>query len=470
MPPAAKAAASTTPTPKKFTWDQIKDHRSKDDCWIVVQGKVYDVTSWTGRHPGGDVILTGGGRESTALFYSYHPRKVLPMIEKYYIGDVANYDTYYTYDSPFYATVKNRVDEYMSQNNMTRDTFVMYFKTFLVLSCWAMSYYLGMLKGYSLAVVFLGLCHAQIGINIMHDGNHGAYSSNTFLSWFAGFMMDLMGASSIVWLHQHNIGHHPNCNNSDDTHKESERLNPLAFDPDTNSGYPFLRLHPRHPVKPWHRFQQFYFWILILVVLFKWFINDVRSVLSRRYSLVKYYGITEWEVTRLFLTKAFFCLYMIVIPFMVLPSVTKALVQFTIFMCVTGYAFVLLFSVNHLTEETSHPSFNTEERDWAKLQVLTSSNFANNSTFWTWFSGGLNFQIEHHLFPGVNHTHLPKISPIVRQACKEFNVHYTEYPTFWSAVASHYTYLRLLGSGEDLAGDKTKTKTTGKNTKKAKQG
>ena len=117
-------------------------------------------------------------------------------------------------------------------------------------------------------------------------------------------------------------------------------------------------------------------------------------------------------------------------------------------MIVCGHAFVLMFSVNHLTEDIVFPDkqLSVESRDWAALQVMTSSNFANDSAFWTFLSGGLNFQIEHHLFPGVNHMHLRSISPIVQQTCKEFGVPYHSFPTFATAVYSYYTHLKNLGN------------------------
>jgi fatty acid desaturase len=127
---------------------------------------------------------------------------------------------------------------------------------------------------------------------------------------------------------------------------------------------------------------------------------------------------------------------------------STGVLHYVVFMIVCGYAFVLMFSVNHLTEETAFPDegLPVESRDWAALQVMTSSNFANDSAFWTFLSGGLNFQIEHHLFPGVNHMHLRNISPIVKQACKEFGVPYYSFPTFAAAVYSYYAHLKNLGN------------------------
>jgi len=107
---------------------------------------------------------------------------------------------------------------------------------------------------------------------------------------------------------------------------------------------------------------------------------------------------------------------------------------------------VLMFSVNHLTEPADFPDELTNERDWAKLQVLTSTNFGINSSLWTLLSGGLNYQIEHHLFPGVCHMYLPLIHPIVKKTCEEFKIPYSAFPSYFDALYSHYAHLRELGN------------------------
>lgn len=233
----------------KYTWDEIQEHNRLEDCWIVVQGKVYDVTAWVPRHPGGKTLVSGAGRESTAFMYSYHPRYVMEMLQQYYIGDVDGYDNYYKWESKFYSTMKARVEKYVKDNNLTRDSMFMYFKTFCIVLLWATSYYFGMIKGSIISTILLGIAHSQLGINIMHDGNHGAYSSSPWLCSVAAFVMDLMGSSSIVWLHQHNVGHHPNSNNSDSTKNPATKLDPHAFDPDASAGFPFVRLNPSQPHK-----------------------------------------------------------------------------------------------------------------------------------------------------------------------------------------------------------------------------
>lgn len=443
----AENTTHTTKSKKIYSWEQIRLHNSLQDCWVVVEGKVHDVTEWVSKHPGGNLIALGAGREATALVYSYHPSSVFEILKKYYIGEVEEYENYYTYDSKFYRTLKARVQAYITKQHLTRDSFAMFLKTFILLLAWGVFYCLAMVRGSFFAAVVFGFFHAELGINVMHDGNHGAYSANKYVCKAASFVMDLMGSSHVVWRHQHNVGHHPNANNTDATKNPAAKMDPLAFDPDASAGNPFVRLNPGQPLRWAHKYQHIYMWFMITFINFKWFVNDIRAVLNRRYMEIEFGNTQPGEMLSLVLTKTLFLGYALLVPSLLHTPLTGALLFIT-FMISTGYVFVLMFGVNHLTEESIFPDGNlpVDKRDWAVLQVMTASNFAIDSPFWTSISGGLNYQIEHHLFPGMNHTHLPKISPIVRQTCKEFGVPYQAFPSFWSAIYSYYTHLKKLGN------------------------
>jgi linoleoyl-CoA desaturase len=371
----------------------------------------------------------------------------MELLDQYHIGEVEQYDNFYNWDSKFYTTMKARVEKHLKDHNLTRDSWFMYFQTAIILVLWATTFYFGMIKGYIISTICLGFIHSQLGINIMHDGNHGAFSTSPLLCSIAAFVMDLMGSSSIVWLHQHNVGHHPNCNNTDETREPSSKLDPLAYDPDANAGFPYVRLNPSQPHRSYMRYQHIYIWLLICFMNFKWFVNDIKSMKRKRYSLIDFHRITDNDMLKLYSTKLLFLTYTLLVP-VYMHGLSQGFLHCVTFMVVCGYAFVLMFSVNHLTEDTTFPDggMPVESRDWAALQVMTSSNFANDSTFWTCVSGGLNFQIEHHLFPGINHVHLRSISPIVKQTCQEFGVPYQSFPTFGSAVYSYYAHLKNLGN------------------------
>lgn len=437
-PSNSSSSSISTKEFRKYSWDEVSTHNSENDCWSVIKGKVYDVTNWIPKHPGGNLIMNGAGRDATALFISYHPLQTEAVLQKYLIGEVEDYKPYYKWESDFYTTLKKRVDEVKKQHNLNVTSKMMLLKTILLMCVWSIAYYVTISTGSYFATIILGIIHGNIGIQIGHDGNHGAYSKNPFICNLAAKAMDLMGASSITWEMQHNVGHHPNSNRKGDYYNED-------YDPDSKSGYPFVRVTPNHEWKFIHKFQHIYIWVLLSVVGMKWLYGDLRSLYYRKYQVFDFWNISNGFVAYAIIMKSFFLFYVFIIP-SYYYGIINGLVMFFLFTSSQSYVFILMFSVNHLTEDTIFPNDNFNERDWAKLQVMTSCNFALKSTFWHWVSGGLNFQIEHHLFPSICHMYLPYIAPVVQQTCKEFNVPYNQYPDYWSAFLSYFNHLKNLGN------------------------
>lgn len=424
--------------PKKYSWSEISKHKQYNDCWTVINGKVYDVTSWVPNHPGGMLILNGAGRDSTPLFLSYHPLKTKQILPKYEIGEVDNYQSYYKYDSEFYTLLKRRVEEHLQSKHIGGDSLLMFMKTALVIIGWAVSYYFSMIQGWIVAALFLGFFHSHIGISIGHDATHGAYSKKSSISEFFAKAFDVMAASTVVWQHQHNIGHHPHSNIDEDE----------QYDPDSRSGAPMVRLSPNQPWRPYHRYQHYYIWPLIAGMSLKWYLNDIRALVRRKYMTIEFFEVLSSDIVSVAFWKSFFLLYGVLVPFMFHPW-WRASAIITILVMVVSYYTVLMFAVNHLTDVSEFPNKSWQTRDWAKLQVLTSTNFANDSTLWTWLSGGLNFQIEHHLFPSLCHVHLAEIAPIVKKTCEEYKVQYVTFPSYFAAFYGHYKHLKQLGEGPE---------------------
>jgi linoleoyl-CoA desaturase len=124
-------------------------------------------------------------------------------------------------------------------------------------------------------------------------------------------------------------------------------------------------------------------------------------------------------------------------------------IGFVIFTCVAGFVLSLVFQLAHTVEHTSFPLTNAAtgklDDEWAVHQIKTTANFATRNPVVSWLVGGLNFQIEHHLFPKISHIHYPAISKIIKQACQEHGLVYIEYRHVHNAVASHVAFLRQMG-------------------------
>jgi len=433
----------------KYSWEEIHKHTGRDDCWMVIHGKVYDVSSWVERHPGGDLIMQGAGREATPFFVPYHPTKVTALLKKYEIGEVDNYKPYYSWNSEFYSVLKRRVEEFGLTTNIKSDPISMYIKSLFVLVMWTTFYYYGMIQGSFLCALLFGFFHANIGVQIAHDGGHGAYSKSKHVNFIAGALTDLMGGSWLIWAMQHNIGHHPHTNRQGDYQDED-------FDPDARSGFPLIRLSPQFPYKPRYQYQHIYIWFLFAFVGIKWMYGDLKYFIKGNYQTIHFWGFSEWNFRMQVLTKSFFFFYTFFIPVYLHGLIWGTLLTCALFTA-SSYLFSLQFAVNHLTDVVDFPSSGPEqkERDWAKLQVETSTNYSIDSMFAWQMSGGLNYQIEHHLFPYICHMNLPKISPIVRQTCKEYGVRYYSFDSYFSAVRSYYDHLKRLG--QPLESDKIKS-------------
>jgi len=418
----------------RFSWEEVHEHNKRDDCWMVIKGKVYDVTSWVEKHPGGDLIMTGAGRDATPFFISYHPTKVFPILSKYEIGSVKEYKPFYQWDSEFYSVMKRRVEEFDPAN---RNPWAMYIRTVVVFSLWAYFYYVAMIQGYFIGALLFGFFHAQIGLSTAHEGGHGSFSKNKHINFLAGAVIDFMGASWLIWSMQHNVGHHPNTNRQGQYEDED-------FDPDVKSGYPLLRLSPVTEWKPHHKYQHLYIWILIPFAGIKWMYGDLKYFIRGNFQSMRFWGFSKWNLRMQFVTKSFFLFYSFFVP-VYLHGLLHALPLTCALFAVNSYVFSLLFIVNHLTEKTIFPALESQ-RDWAKLQAETTSNYAINSTAALWMSSGLNLQIEHHLFPYICYLNLKKISPIVQQTCKEYGVEYNSYDTYTEAIISYYQHLKKMGN------------------------
>lgn len=340
----------------------------------------------------------------------------------------------------FYSELRKRVHEYFQLNNIsTTGNIKLYLKGIIATVLFTTTYIhlIFFTPGYWLAAlecVFLGGLTAFIGFNIMHDGAHGSFSKRRWLNALAGASINFLGANVHLWKTKHNYIHHTFTNID-------------GIDDDID-GKPFLRLAETQPKYKIHRIQHWYFLIVYSLLYFFWiFFTDYKKYLSNKigsmpgpkYKVIDHILFWGFKAIHIFL-------------FILLPIYKVGflpwLVGFTIYGLFTGIALSLVFQLAHTIAETKFPQpvmpGNKIEDEWAILQLKTTANFSTKNKILSWLVGGLNFQIEHHLFPLISHVHYPKISPIVKQTCLEFNVPYIEHPNMRSAIRSHIKHLRHL--------------------------
>jgi len=350
-------------------------------------------------------------------------------------------------DNSFQVELRKRVDEYFrGTGRRQRDCPQMYLKTGIILAVFIGLYILLAFvaatwwQAVPLAIL-LGLSMAAIGFNIEHDGSHHAYSNHAWINRLMAMTMDLIGASSYVWHWKHVVVHHT-------------YVNITGHDADIDVGV-FGRLTPHQKRFRFHRWQHFYLWPLYGVNVIKWHLyDDFRDVVLGRIGSQRMPRPKRWELLSFTFSKALFLTMAFAAPLLV-HRVWVVFLFYGVTVSVAGVVVSVVFQLAHCVEEAEFPipreGSASIENSWAIHQVETTVDFARRSRIQSWLLGGLNFQIEHHLFPRVCHVNYPAISKLVEQTCREFGVTYRSHISFRSALASHFRWLRRMGTSTATA-------------------
>jgi linoleoyl-CoA desaturase len=316
----------------------------------------------------------------------------------------------------------------------------LYVKTFVALAVWIASWTLLIvvrpgLWGGLLALAGLVVGTILIGFCVQHDANHGAYFRSRRFNHLMGWTADaLLGFSSYAWRVKHNVAHHTYTNVD-------------GYDDDI-SQTPFARLTPTQEPKWWYRLQHIYIWPLYSVMVLRWQTGaDIAALIRGRIGNSPMHTPRRWDLAGLIAGKAIFVCWAIVVPLLFYPwwVVAAGYVGYTM---ATSLVTATTFQLAHCVEEAGFVSaeeLTANKRIWAVHEVETTVNFCPRNVFLTWVLGGLNYQIEHHLFPRVAHTHYPQIAEIVRRNAAKHGVRYTAQPSLFAALRSHQRHLRTLG-------------------------
>lgn len=346
----------------------------------------------------------------------------------------------------FFLEVTKRVNSYFKENNISKYANLnMKLKTTFMLLLYFIPF--GILLSGSVTSLWpiLGLWVAMgfgvsgIGLSIMHDANHGAYSTNKYVNSVLGFLINFLGAYHVNWRIQHNVLHHSFTNVD-------------GYDEDITN--PVMRFSPDQKRKKIFKFQAFYAPFFYAIMTIYWSIakDFVRLVNYAKNGLLKRQGLTlSQAMTHIIFHKIWYLAITLVLPIIILPIAWwQTLIGFFIMHFIAGMVLALIFQPAHVVEETNFFIPNQSgsvENSWAIHQMKTTSNFAHGSIFFSWYIGGLNYQIEHHLFPNICHIHYKNISPIVKEVAEKHGIPYHQHKTFLGALISHFSMLNALGTG-----------------------
>lgn len=357
--------------------------------------------------------------------------------------------------SEFFATLKNRVEEYFLDNNISRNyNTSMVVKTIILLSTYIVPFVLIVVlhTPFWLSMILwaiVGISLAGVGMSVMHDANHGAYTTNKAVNTLIGFSLNLCGGSTHNWKLQHNIMHHTYTN-----------VTGLDNDIDDKLG---MRFSPHTPLRRLQKFQYIYAFLFYGIVTLYW-VTLKDFVQLNRYAKNGVNPNSKSENVKFCLQIIFnklvyfFIALFAPIYFFHVPA-WEMITGFLVMHFIAGVILSVVFQLAHTVEGTTHPMPNEKgsiENCWAMHQMNTTVNFARDSKWISWYLGGLNFQVEHHLFPKICHVHYPEIAHIVKETAEEFDVPYLENQTFGEALRSHIVTLKRFGSlpplGEIVAG------------------
>ena len=347
-------------------------------------------------------------------------------------------------DITFTKELNRRVNDYFKTNNISKHANgTMIGKTVVMLSIYLIPYFLLYtgwfgFGGLILMMLIMGIGEAGIGLSIMHDANHGAYSKNPRVNKILGYTVNLVGANATNWKIQHNVFHHTYTN----ILEHDEDISPKVL----------FRFTPHSKLRKIHKYQHIYAWFFYTLMTISWLlVKDYKQLAGyKRSGLLQKQNLTPAKAwSWMIFTKVVYIGYVFVLPVVFLGFAWwQVIIGFVLMQGLAGFILAIIFQPAHVSEGLEFPLANEKgdiEEEWTVHQLRTTANFAKNSKIFSYYVGGLNFQVEHHLFPTICHVHYKKLSDIVKSTAEEFGVPYNSTKTFVGALVEHWKHLRRLG-------------------------
>lgn len=353
-------------------------------------------------------------------------------------------------DSPFKKDLQQQVDAYFANGRSRNATRALWIKAAFWLSSvfalWGVLVFAPIPAWLGAILALLaGFSIAQVGFNVGHDAIHGSLSSNPNVNAIFARSFDVMGASSRMWGWAHNVVHHT-------------YTNVPGTDHDLEPGF-YLRFYPKNSRGFLHRFQHLYAFGLYFFTMLVWvFKKDFAQLIERGPAT------TRRDVIDVIAGKLLHWAFWIGVPMLLSPFAWwQVLIGYVLVLAMAGFTAAVVFQMAHVVEGPDFPKAKTKvsadgrepgesvlDGDFYAHQLATTANFAPGSAVATFFTGGLNHQVEHHLFPRIAHIHYPALAPIVEACAKKHGVPYLAHKSFVAALASHVRVLKRFGAGDEL--------------------
>jgi len=403
------------------------------DNHVRLEGIVYDLREFSKVHPGGSNSLAiFGGKDATVHYHMLHPhhRVRTHILDKYKAAEAvatATATTTHRYTFHRLNELKAIVAKAIPYPYATNEWWI---KAIAIMIAEIYVEYHNYIYGFTIAKsILLGFLMAMIGLCIQHDANHGAVSRSEIINRLWGYTQDWIGGSSLLWKHHHVLLHHA-------------YTNVIEHDPDITTD--IVRLHKDIRYKEHHSWQKIYAWFLLLLLPLNWHFTELGDLLKMHHMSHRISSFATHEQKIAIALRIAFYVRFYALPLYRYPSL-YTLFHIGISLAVGGIYLGLNFIISHNFEGVKNNSIadTDTDTDWAISQIESSSTVGGRLL--AFFHGGLNYQIEHHLFPRISHVHYYKIKPIVQDWCKKNNIKYTYYNTLCDNIYSCYKYLELRG-------------------------
>ncbi|WP_157729894.1 fatty acid desaturase family protein [Bacterioplanes sanyensis] len=341
-------------------------------------------------------------------------------------------------DRRFYQQLSQQVQHMLEQQGEAKTGNRQLWHKALIITAIYVASYLGLLlvePANSLFWLLHGVATALVGFNIMHDGAHASFSKIAWVNRCAALTFNVIGSHRFYWAQKHNRSHH-------------SFTNVMGVDEDIDA-FGLIRMSPHQAHHGFHRYQHLYVWLLYpFTSLFWFFVLDYKAYYREKIATRQYSQSQTWhDHVEFWASKITYLLVYLWLPAQLLGWQTT-LLGFLLMHFVLGTLFAVVFQLAHVVEQAEFPAPNQNgvlPYDWAHHQLATTVDFAPNSRWLTWALGGLNFQLEHHLFPRISHVHYPAIHRLLCQCQQAGQLSIKQYPTLGQAIQGHYRHLRQLG-------------------------
>ncbi len=350
-------------------------------------------------------------------------------------------------NNQFFQSLKKSVDDYFKTNGLRKTGNIrLYVKTIVLIPA-AIAIYVLLLSGILpvavsiILCVMLGLIISSIGFNVMHDACHGSFSSKKWVNETLGLTLNALGGTAFFWKQKHNVLHHTYTN--------------IAGADDDIAQSKLLRQSPTQDWMPIHRYQHIYLTAAYSLTLFMWvWFRDFNKYFSKRIHNTVLQPMNRREHLIFWASKAMYVLFYVALP-IYMVGFLPWLLGIAIAYLTAGIMLSYVFQLAHAVEGPEFDSVGVEDKtietEWAIHQIKTTANFSPRNKVLSWFVGGLNYQIEHHLFPRIAHIHYPALSTIVQEHCHKFGLPYHSFPSVMQAVKSHVALMKKFGEQPQAA-------------------